>query len=808
MPTPASPATTDAARPSADLIAEFRRASDRNKIGVIARLRTAGDFRAVLDLVQQEPARGLRQSQESFLVSRLSQMAGQHNSAGKIDDALQLLAVNLRIPRLQAAQLILLLTRDRLATEIESLRSQLTADSAAGDWRRLALLKRAAGDSQQAHAAAEQAGEHELAAWIAAEAGDWAAAVDSLQASYRGREATVKDLGLSVVVANHAGQPAQLAEALQKISRHVQSVPADAGSAVSALFIAEQDAHAIELLKRIAPGAAFEALWQRRDYDEAFRFAGVEHSDDIHALWYHTLPYGGVSSQFNVLRSGYAQRIALALADVGRAADADKILNLIRNSVSKRQDTSSAMAEVAEAEIHRGRRDQALADVLTAWEQQAKAPRVVPPPGRNYAYESSFQPIVLSKLYPGRDQLLRHAWPRFSALHSQNPALALDSLEQLFHPPRRASLTADQRQALFDELYAALPSDRSQAQSYLQDLARLAETHGDVERAYRYREQSLALYGASGQFATAMRGRQAFDRQDWQLAFKSWRPKDEAIIAGNSHLAQWGALHYVFDRPEEGKALLDKLTTSMLVETGYVTHAQTLVHAGKKAEAEEPFQTAMRVAVPGERSFFELAEDWGNAASGPSPATAARLWRLALLQSIASPPGRKLDVLLFANPRIHIAAARAHLAAGDIGAASREAERAQELMPASIHPATMLVPDLDKAGQRDLADQVFARPFQIHADFCRQYPASAYHRIMTARLAARCGRRLDEALAWLDEALAIEPARPIVHATRAEVHLARGDRNAAAIAAREGLLLEPGNVECQTVLAQAESADR
>jgi predicted Zn-dependent protease len=129
-------------------------------------------------------------------------------------------------------------------------------------------------------------------------------------------------------------------------------------------------------------------------------------------------------------------------------------------------------------------------------------------------------------------------------------------------------------------------------------------------------------------------------------------------------------------------------------------------------------------------------------------------------------------------------------------------------MPASIHPATMLVPPLDKAGHRELSDQVFTHSFQVHTDLCRKYPASIYHRVMAARLAARCKRRLEEAIVLLDEALAIDPTRPILHATRAEVHLARGDHPAAVLAAREGLRLEPGNEECQNVLEQAESAIR
>jgi hypothetical protein len=464
---------------------------------------------------------------------------------------------------------------------------------------------------------------------------------------------------------------------------------------------------------------------------------------------------------------------------------------------------------VAEAEIRRGRRQQGLADAAAVLDQDSKTPRPPPPPGRpNYEYVSAYPSMVLTKLFNAPDAIVRSAWPRLSEAYHHNGAAALELFDKLFHGPWRKKLSFDQRRRLFDELYSALPAERSQSQMFLLELARLADWHGDEELAYRYREQGLALYGTSGEFVTGMRGRQAFDRQDWRLAYKCWRPKADSAIAVPSHQVQWAALHYILDRDEEGKALLDRWTASTLSATAHATVAQALVKAERKAKALDSFRTALAVSVPGEANYFRLAEEWGDAASGPSPEMAARLWRIALLESMVRPPGRKLEVVLHASPRIHIAAARAALAAGDLNSAAREAELAQRLVPASIHPALMLVPPLDKAGQRQLAGEVFERSFQLHEDFCRQYPSSVHHRVLAARLAARCNRRLEEGAALIESAIELAPEQPAAHLARAELRLTRGDREGARAAAAEALRLRPGSSEAQKILDEAGPTNR
>ena len=68
---------------------------------------------------------------------------------------------------------------------------------------------------------------------------------------------------------------------------------------------------------------------------------------------------------------------------------------------------------------------------------------------------------------------------------------------------------------------------------------------------------------------------------------------------------------------------------------------------------------------------------------------------------------------------------------------------------------------------------------------------------------ARAKRGLDEAQQALDEALAIDPERPELFATQAELYLARGDKLAAIAAADKGLQIQPKHPGCEAMLAKA-----
>ena len=74
-----------------------------------------------------------------------------------------------------------------------------------------------------------------------------------------------------------------------------------------------------------------------------------------------------------------------------------------------------------------------------------------------------------------------------------------------------------------------------------------------------------------------------------------------------------------------------------------------------------------------------------------------------------------------------------------------------------------------------------------------------------AWLCARSQRKLDEALALIQKALALTPEEAAYHDTLAEVHFQRGDREAAVAAAKKCVELAPDNKLFATRLKHFES---
>jgi tetratricopeptide (TPR) repeat protein len=99
---------------------------------------------------------------------------------------------------------------------------------------------------------------------------------------------------------------------------------------------------------------------------------------------------------------------------------------------------------------------------------------------------------------------------------------------------------------------------------------------------------------------------------------------------------------------------------------------------------------------------------------------------------------------------------------------------------------------LEAAGQRKMADDLFDEQFQMHVQWCADWPDSALLNNNLAWLAARCGRRLDDALRHAERAVELEPNAAHLD-TLAEVHFRRGDRERAIEYSQRAVALEPRN---------------
>ena len=123
--------------------------------------------------------------------------------------------------------------------------------------------------------------------------------------------------------------------------------------------------------------------------------------------------------------------------------------------------------------------------------------------------------------------------------------------------------------------------------------------------------------------------------------------------------------------------------------------------------------------------------------------------------------------------------ARALLAEGKIDEAMKQAKAYLAIQPGGSSLVIDLVPELDAAGRKKEADELFRMVWEAYAKVLADHPASASARNSAAWLAANCQRELDKALKFAEEAVKADPNSLGYRESLAEVHFRRGDREKA-----------------------------
>ena len=123
--------------------------------------------------------------------------------------------------------------------------------------------------------------------------------------------------------------------------------------------------------------------------------------------------------------------------------------------------------------------------------------------------------------------------------------------------------------------------------------------------------------------------------------------------------------------------------------------------------------------------------------------------------------------------------ARALLAEGKVNEAMAQAKAYLAVQPGSSGLVIDMVPDLDAAGKKKEADELFRLGWEAFAKMLEEHPDSASARNSAAWLAANCQRELDTALKYAEDAVKADPASVSYRESLAEVHFRRGQREKA-----------------------------
>ncbi len=164
--------------------------------------------------------------------------------------------------------------------------------------------------------------------------------------------------------------------------------------------------------------------------------------------------------------------------------------------------------------------------------------------------------------------------------------------------------------------------------------------------------------------------------------------------------------------------------------------------------------------------------------------------------------------LLAVPAMVHGYRARAAVAAGKLDVVKAEVDRSLALLPGNIDLALLLVPELDRRGQKADADALYARVAGAYAAVCKEYPNSPFAHNAAAWLSAGCRRDLDAAVEHGRVAVARAPKNAGHLDTLAEVHFQRGEQATAIELMKKCLVLDPKNAYLAKQLRRFEAGDR
>jgi tetratricopeptide (TPR) repeat protein len=137
--------------------------------------------------------------------------------------------------------------------------------------------------------------------------------------------------------------------------------------------------------------------------------------------------------------------------------------------------------------------------------------------------------------------------------------------------------------------------------------------------------------------------------------------------------------------------------------------------------------------------------------------------------------------------------ARALFASGKVDEALAEARAGLSVLPGNIELGLGFVPDLDKAGRKREADEIYGKIKSAYEAAIKDYGNSADLRNSLAWTMVNCNRDLDDALAHAKKAVEVAPRTAGYIDTLAEVFFRKKDRAKALELMKQCATLEPTN---------------
>ena len=657
-----------------------------------------------------------------------------------------------------------LLQRGHLDAAIAPLREQVALSSTkCGAAKTLAYLYRAAGDLKSASWAAQRSDDPALLEAILYEQGDWKLLANVVRQRL-GANPEFEQLAFLAAYERLAGNANEFKNVLVQLRSFPQNADFGNWPIAKALFLND------------CPDEAIGLLVSARNFDEALQIRAAQHRyADAIAL----ADQAAGADPAEAMRS----RIQLGriMCELGQAKKATEVFDKVADEAEKRSDAAT-LGVLIMTENAAGLRDRALAHASNALDQKI---------GDAGLAASLFRP---------EDSTDVACWWEF--LQRKFPGEKPSGLLSRLLGIMEHTLPAEQLDALAEELgrenppaapaLPGVPQVVRAEPTKLRVAARTLLAAGREDAAHKLFGQIAERTAAPADW---IEGGNLYARAgEWQRAIEFYdraRARDAASAAA-LYLHGWAMAHT--DQKQRGQAAMEQAHLMALAdERQHLAMAEALGRVGLQEEAARQYDIVRRTAPfrSWEQGFATERAAHVFQRHGEFLA-AANMYEQALLRCLPSTAMLVDSRGYVLVPRlIHELRARGLVAAGQIDAALREADLAIAAVPGDSEIAICLVPELEKRGRKNSADELFKRVRDPLEQLCRDYPESPAAHNSLAWMLARCRRDLDTALTHANRGVELAPKNCAILDTLAEVHFQRGEKDKAAAAIRKCIELQP-----------------
>jgi hypothetical protein len=715
--------------------------------------------------------------------------------SGKLDEAEQLLrdadgdeGINQLVAYLAFEQ--------RLADETAKVRQRYADVPNTKDARLLVYLLRAQGDLAAARQMAESVDDPALLRSLFVEERDWSRASALLAKSVQPSEVEppsiidplkyVEDLGLLAAYQQLSGDIAAYdatAKRIQEFAEAHRDNSAVGWQCAEVLLLNGESETALTIADWAKPFTAMNLHLLRHEYDQALAALGWKEDTAIDLPWYEALPSEGSSPyQTQANRFNQALQIAATLRTAERGEESERVLQFLEKFATDAPTDGSPNRESYLRQLSGGLSRMGLTERALA----VGALSV----GTNTSYAN-----VLNDLYGTEANEARHWW---SVLHAANkdedPETRLRRIHRLMRPG--TSGPPEDFDDLLEQTQQSAATHRTEEASYWHAI-------GTTCRRLGRNDAAAACFAKAPEYVPAMRALADLFavEQSWEEAAAQY----EAVWQFDHQ--QVGALYLAGDalrrcghedRGQELQGLAQRLSVHGLVRHRLSTEMN---ERGLRDEAGEQWELLLKIGGTGSWERNDAARQLGDRTFVVDPARTADLWQHYIFGTYPAQTHFTHDAYYLRMPMlIHKMRLLAAIRGQQWDVAAAELQLAQQPLPGDTPLVEEVVPLLDAAGQTSLGDAAVDRVVQHYQAATDRYPHMAYLHNNLAWAAARCHRRLDEALAHAEKAVALTPDHAGHIDTLAEVHFHRGDRDRAIQFSQKSVELRPGDTTLQRQL--------